>query len=111
MEKFSMISIAIETIIFDLSAYYNIKMDNFKSFGNVGHSCILKNPARWKRSCGITRGFSLTIFKKYDSKATVNIGYAVRNTIPGIGTGNRGSILSGYACPNRPVILRSYCPI
>jgi hypothetical protein len=29
-------------------------------------------------------------------KAAGNIGPAVRNTIPGIGTGNPGSISSGY---------------
>jgi hypothetical protein len=36
-----------------------------------------------------------TIFKKSESKVAGNIGPAVRNTIPGIGTGNPGSILSG----------------
>jgi hypothetical protein len=36
-------------------------------------------------------GFSWTIFKKYESKAALNIGLAIRNTIPGIGTGKPGS--------------------
>jgi hypothetical protein len=37
-----------------------------------------------------------TQFKKYESKVAGNIGAVLRRTIPGIGTGNPGSILSGY---------------
>jgi len=32
MEKFSMISIPIDANAFDLSAYYNVKMDSLNSF-------------------------------------------------------------------------------
>jgi hypothetical protein len=41
MERFSMISITIDVTIFDLSEYYNVKMHNFKFFGNGEHPYIL----------------------------------------------------------------------
>jgi hypothetical protein len=63
---------------------------------HTGRTFISLNPACWKPSCGIIAGFSWIIFKKHKSKAARNIGAAVRNTIPGIGTGNPGSILNGY---------------
>jgi hypothetical protein len=53
------------------------------------------NRARWKHSYGITSRFSWTNFKKYEPNALGNIGLAVRTTIPGIGTGNPGTISSG----------------
>ena len=36
-----MISITIDVTIFDLSEYYNVKMHNFKFFGNGEHPYIL----------------------------------------------------------------------
>jgi len=63
---------------------------------HTGHTCISLNQAYWKPSCEITAGFSWKNLKKYESKAARNIGPAVRNTIPGIGTGNPGRILSGF---------------
>jgi hypothetical protein len=57
--------------------------------------CISQNPARWKHSCEITCGFSRPFLKKSESNAPGNNGLAVRTTIPGIGTGNPGSTLSG----------------
>ena len=41
MEKFFMISLTIDVTIFDLSEYYNVKMHNFKFFGNGEHPYIL----------------------------------------------------------------------
>ena len=41
MEKISMISITIDATTFDLSAYYIVKMDNFKFFENEEPSYIL----------------------------------------------------------------------
>jgi hypothetical protein len=58
-----------------------------------------------KISCGITSGFSWTIFKKYESKEAGNIGAAVRDTIPEIGIGNPGSNLSGFVEKGAWIIL------
>jgi len=41
-------------------------------------------------------GYQWTIFKKYESKAAGNIGTAARLTVPGIGTGNPGTISSSF---------------
>jgi hypothetical protein len=49
------------------------------------------------------RQILMEIFKKSESKAAGNIGAAVRTTIPGIGTGNPGSILSG--CVENGVLM------
>jgi hypothetical protein len=45
---------------------------------------------------GLSLGFSRTIFKKYESNLAGNITSAVKITIPGIGTGNPGSISSDF---------------
>ena len=63
------------------SHYPNEKQD-------TEHTCISLNQAYWKPSCEITAGLSWKNLKKYESKAARNIRPAVKNTIPGIGTGN-----------------------
>jgi hypothetical protein len=63
------------------SHYPNEKQD-------TEHTYISLNQAYWKPSCEITAGLSWKNLKKYESKAARNIRPAVKNTIPGIGTGN-----------------------
>jgi hypothetical protein len=72
---------------------------------HTGHTCISLNQAYWKPSCEITAGFSWKNLKKYESKAARNFGAAVKNTIPGIGIGNRGSILWGLVEKGVSMIL------
>jgi hypothetical protein len=69
-----------------------------KNAQHTGHTFIPLNSAYWKPSCGIIAGFSWIIFKKHKSKAARNIGAAVRNTIPGIGTGNPITISNERLC-------------
>jgi hypothetical protein len=51
-----MISITIDVTIFDLSEYYNVKMHNFKFFGNGEHPYILwsvnDHERRWTQLIG-----------------------------------------------------------
>ena len=68
-----------------------------KTGQRTGYSCILQNPAHWKHSSKITNGFSWKIFKWSESKVAVNIGPAVRNTFPCIGTENPTTISSWCA--------------
>lgn len=57
MKKISMISITIDATTFDLFAYYNVKMDNFKFFRNGERPYILwsandhETPDTWRTSC------------------------------------------------------------
>jgi hypothetical protein len=76
-----------------------------KTEQHTGHTFISLNPASWKPLCEITVRSSWIIFKRSESMALENIGAAVRITIPGIGTGNPGSILSGYVKSGVSMIL------